>query len=56
MPMLQMIRCNQVISEYYEHLLDLGKVPKVAVIACMRKLLSIANAMLKTGQPFRQHF
>ena len=53
MPMLQMIRCNQVIRKFYEHLLELGKVRKVAVIACMRKLLSIANTMLKTGQPFR---
>lgn len=38
---------NGVIREFYERLLDAGKPPKVAQVACMRKLLVILNAMVK---------
>ncbi|HEY0969665.1 MAG TPA: IS110 family transposase, partial [Gemmatimonadales bacterium] len=30
-----------------------GKPAKVALVACMRKLLTILNAMLKTRQPWK---
>jgi transposase len=41
-------RCNPVIRAYYTHLCtDLGKPKKVALVACMRKLLGIINAMLR---------
>lgn len=40
-------RCNPVIKTFYQHLLDAGKPKKVALTACMRKVLTIANAMLK---------
>lgn len=42
------IRCNPIIRTCYRHLTDQGKPPKVALVACMRKLLVIMNAMLKT--------
>ncbi len=42
------IRCNPVIREFYLRLSDTGKAPKVVITACMRKLLIILNAMLKT--------
>ncbi|MGZ5240034.1 MAG: IS110 family transposase, partial [Caldimonas sp.] len=29
-----------------------GKLPKVALIACMRKLVTILNAMVKTNKPW----
>jgi transposase len=29
-----------------------GKPPKVALVACMRKLLTILNAILRTGEPW----
>jgi transposase len=42
-------RHNPVIKAFYEHLKLAGKPPKVALIACMRKLLTILNAMLRDG-------
>ncbi len=40
-------RFNPVIRSFYEHLLKMGKLKKVALVACMRKLLTILNAMLR---------
>jgi transposase len=40
-------RCNPVIRSFYQRLRDAGKAKKVALTACMRKLLTILNAMLK---------
>ena len=37
----------------YRHLREVGKAPKVALVACMRKLLTILNAMLKHRTPWR---
>jgi len=41
------IRCNPVLREFYQRLRAQGKPAKVALTACMRKLLTIMNAMLK---------
>ena len=46
-------RYNPVIREFYERLLVSGKVKKVALIACMRNLLTILNAMIKHQQPWQ---
>jgi transposase len=43
-------RCNPVIKVFYRRLLAAGKLKKVALIACTRKLLTIVNHMLRTGQ------
>jgi transposase len=40
-------RHNPVIRAFYERLVDAGKPKKVAIVACMRKLLTILNAMLR---------
>ena len=40
-------RCNPVIRHFYERLREAGKAAKVALTACMRKLLTVLNAMLK---------
>lgn len=40
-------RRNAVIRTFYRHLRNGGKAPKVALVACMRKLLTILNAMVK---------
>ncbi len=45
-------RFNPVIRRFHERLMDAGKAPMVALIACMRKLLTILNAMLKTRSPW----
>lgn len=46
-------RFNPVIKAFYEHLLKRGKLKKVALVACMRKLLTILNAMLCSHTPWR---
>jgi transposase len=40
-------RFNPVIKAHYNHLLEMGKVKKVALTACMRKLLTILNAIIR---------
>ena len=40
---------NPVIRAFYRRLVAAGKPKKVALIACMRKLLTILNAMLRTN-------
>jgi transposase len=47
MATLSAIRHNAVIRDFYERLLGVGKPKKVAIVACMRKLLTILNAMLR---------
>jgi transposase len=47
------IRWNPVIRGFQERLLKAGKPPKVAIVACMRKLLSILNAMMKNQTPWQ---
>ncbi len=42
------VRANPVLRAYYQRLREAGKLPKVAIVAAMRKLLTILNAMLKT--------
>ena len=44
---------NPVIKEIYEKLLKAGKVKKVALVGCMRRLLVIFNAMMRDQLPFR---
>lgn len=45
-------RCNPVIRACYTRLRAAGKAKKVALVACMRKLLTILNAMLKHRRPW----
>lgn len=45
-------RWNPVIRAMYERLIAAGKKEKVAMVACMRRLLSILNAMMRTGKPW----
>lgn len=46
-------RYNPVIQQHYQRLLGTGKKKKVALVACMRKLLVILNAMLREQKPWR---
>lgn len=46
------VRCNPVIRSCYERLKQRGKPHKVAMVACMRKMLTILNAMVRTNTPF----
>jgi transposase len=45
---------NPVIRTFYQRLLAAGKSPKLALTACMRKLVLILNAMVKNNQPWNQ--
>jgi transposase len=47
-------RWNPVIRRFYRRLLAAGKPAKVALTACMRRLVTILNAMVKTQQPWRE--
>jgi transposase len=54
------VRRNPVMATFYERLLKAGKVKKVALVACMRKLLTILNAMMRTmtvwnPEPIKQY-
>ncbi len=41
------IRCNAAIKVFHKRLIEAGKKPKVAITACMRKLLTILNSMVR---------
>lgn len=47
-------RHNPVIKTFYQRLLATGKPKKLALVACMRKLLTILNAMVRSGRPWDQ--
>lgn len=46
---LAAIRFNPVLRSFYQRLIQAGKLPKVALVACMRKLLTILNTMIRKG-------
>lgn len=50
------IRSNPVIRAFYERLKSRGKPHKVAMVACMRKMLTILNAMARDGTPWTPDF
>lgn len=50
------VRFNPVIRQFYQHLLAQGKLHKVALVACMRKFLTILNAMVRDMRPFSYPF
>lgn len=52
MATLSAARCNPVIRAFYQRLLAAGKAKKQALVACMRKLIVILNAMLKHRTPW----
>ena len=47
-------RRNPIIRSFYQRLLAEGKPKKVALVACMRKLLTILNAMQRTETTWHQ--
>jgi len=53
MGVLVAVRHNPVLSAFYARLLAQGKAKKVALIACMHKLLRILNAMIRDGRPWQ---
>lgn len=45
-------RYNPAIRAFYNRLVEIGKPKKLAIVACMRKLLTILNAIVKFGKPW----
>ncbi|UMR98958.1 IS110 family transposase [Escherichia coli] len=54
MAALSAIRFNPVIKSFYSRLVNAGKPKKVAIVACMRRIVCILNAMLRDGTRFNQ--
>jgi transposase len=52
MATLTAVRHNPVLRAFYQRLVAVGKLKKVALVACMRKLITIVNAMVRDRQPF----
>lgn len=55
MPTLTAIRVNPWLHAHYERLIAKGKLPKVAIMACMRKLLTAVFSVAKNRRPFVPH-
>lgn len=53
MATLSAIRWNPVISQHYKSLVERGRPKKVALVACMRRLLGILNAIMRTNTPWQ---
>lgn len=49
------MRCNPVLKPFYQRMLKAGKPKKVAIVACMRKLLTILNAMVRDNAAWNPH-
>jgi transposase len=52
MPALVAMRFNPDLKAKYDHLIGAGKPAKVAITTIMRKLVVLANALLKAGRPW----
>jgi transposase len=52
MATLSAVRYNAAIKRFWTRLRNNGKVARVAIVACMRKLLTILNAIARTSQPW----
>jgi len=56
MATLVAVRFNPVLRAFYEPLVNAGKPKKVTLVAAMRKLLTILNAMVKSGKSWDESF
>ncbi len=54
MAMMSAIQYNPIMTKFYNRLVEAGKHKKVALTACMRKMMTILNAMVRTGQPWSE--
>ena len=54
MATLTAVRFNPAIKAFYQRLSAAGKPHKVALTACMRKLLTILNIMVKNNTPWKE--
>lgn len=52
MPILSAVRYNPTIKPFYDRLIAAGKLEKVALTACMRKFLTMLNAIVHNNEPW----
>ncbi|EFJ9066839.1 IS110 family transposase, partial [Escherichia coli] len=52
MAALSAVRFNPVLKAFFARLVSAGKPKKVALVACMRRMVCILNAMLRDGSRF----
>ena len=50
---LSAVRHDPRMKDFYQRLVQAGKPKKVALVASMRKLLTIINAVFRSGEPYR---
>ena len=50
------IRCNPLLKDFYQKLIRRGKVAKVAIIAVVRKMISVLNSVIKRGTPWENEY
>lgn len=55
MAMMSTIQCNPKFKTFYEKLKAAGKRPKVALVACMRKMIVILNSMIRNGTRWNEN-
>jgi len=48
------IRSNKIFKAFYERLIEKGKKFKVALVATMRKMMTVLNVMIKTNTPWKE--
>lgn len=53
MAMLSAIQCNPIMKKFYDRLVAEGKHKKIALTACMRKMMTIVNAMIRDGKAWQ---
>ena len=53
MATLSAVRFDPTIKSFYDRLRAAGKPAKVALVACMHKVLTIINAVIKSGVPWQ---
>lgn len=56
MAIMSAVQHNRAIKRFYERLVAAGKHKKVALVACMRKMICILNAMLKDGTSWEEKY
>jgi transposase len=56
MSTLAAVRHTPVLKALYERLRAVGQAPKVALTACMRRLLTMLNAVLKHRTPWHENY
>lgn len=56
MATISALKCNPVLIAFKRHLMAQGKSAKVAIVACMRKLLTILNSIVRDKRPWSAPF